>query len=313
MRILITGVCGFIGSHLAEKFLKEGEEVFGIDNFLTGNEQNLKVLLKYKNFKFEKVSVEDIEKIEKFDLIIHLASCASPKDYLKYPLETMSANSIGTWKLLEISKKINARFVYGSTSEIYGDPLETPQKEEYHGNVNPVGERSVYDESKRFGEALCMAYYRKFKVDIRIVRIFNTYGPRMKMDDGRVIPNFITQALKNKDLTIYGDGNQTRSFCYVDDLIEGISKFSLKEKVKERIINLGNPDEVKIKDLANLILKLTGSKSKMKFFPLPPDDPKRRCPDIQRAKNEINWKPKIGLKDGLLKTIEYFKEVLWKF
>ena len=310
MRILITGVCGFIGSHLAEKFLKEGEEIFGIDNFLTGKEENLKVLLKYKNFKFEKMNVEDIEKDEKFDLIIHLASCASPKDYLKYPLETMSANSIGTWRLLEISKKVNARFIYGSTSEIYGDPLETPQREEYYGNVNPVGERSVYDESKRFGEALCMAYYRKFGIDARIVRIFNTYGPRMKMDDGRVIPNFIIQALKNEDLTIYGDGNQTRSFCYIDDLVEGIYKFSLKEKVKERIINLGNPNEIKIKDLAKIILKLTGSKSKIKFFPLPPDDPKRRRPDIKKAKNEINFEPKIDLKEGLLKTIEYFKNIL---
>lgn len=310
MRILITGVCGFIGSHLAERFLKEGNEVFGIDNFLTGKEENLKILLKYKNFKFERINVEDFKKNEKFNLIIHLASCASPKDYLKYPLETMSANSIGTWNLLEISKNLNSRFVYGSTSEVYGDPLENPQREEYYGNVNPVGERSVYDESKRFGEALCMTYYRKFKVDVRIVRIFNTYGPRMKMDDGRVIPNFITQALKNEDLTIYGDGSQTRSFCYISDLIEGIYKFSLKENVKERIINLGNPDEIKIIELAEIILKLIDSKSKIKFFPLPADDPKRRCPDIKKAKIEIDFEPKTSLIDGLKKTIEYFKEIL---
>ncbi len=310
MRILITGVCGFIGSHLAEKFLREGNEVFGIDNFLTGKKENLEILLKYKNFKFEKNSVENFKKNEKFDLIIHLASCASPKDYLKYPLETMSANSIGTWNLLEISKKLNARFLYGSTSEVYGDPLENPQKEEYYGNVNPVGERSVYDESKRFGEALCMAYYRKFKLDVRIVRIFNTYGPRMKMDDGRVIPNFITQALRNEDLTIYGDGNQTRSFCYIDDLVEGIYRFSLKEKVKERIINLGNPEEIKIIDVAEIILKLIGSNSKMKFYPLPKDDPKRRCPDIEKAKIEINFEPRTELIEGLKKTIEYFKNIL---
>ncbi len=310
MRILITGVCGFIGSHLAEKFLREGNEVFGIDNFLTGKKENLEILLKYKNFSFEKNSVENFKKNEKFDLIIHLASCASPKDYLKYPLETMSANSIGTWNLLEISKEVNARFLYGSTSEVYGDPLENPQKEEYYGNVNPVGERSVYDESKRFGEALCMAYYRKFKLDVRIVRIFNTYGPRMKMDDGRVIPNFITQALRNEDLTVYGDGNQTRSFCYVDDLIEGIYRFSLKENVKERIINLGNPNEIRIIDLASMILKLTNSKSKLKFLPIHPDDPKRRCPDTQKAKIEINWEPKVNLREGLLKTIEYFKNIL---
>lgn len=310
MRILITGVCGFIGSHLAERFLREGNEVFGIDNFLTGKKENLEILLKYKNFSFEKNSVENFKKNEKFDLIIHLASCASPKDYLKYPLETMSANSIGTWNLLEISKKLNARFLYGSTSEVYGDPLENPQKEEYYGNVNPVGERSVYDESKRFGEALCMAYYRKFKLDVRIVRIFNTYGPRMKMDDGRVIPNFITQALKNEDLTIYGDGNQTRSFCYIDDLVEGIYRFSLKEKVKERIINLGNPEEIKIIDVAEIILKLIGSNSKMKFYPLPKDDPKRRCPDIEKAKIEINFEPRTELIEGLKKTIEYFKNIL---
>ncbi|MEO0233330.1 MAG: UDP-glucuronic acid decarboxylase family protein [candidate division WOR-3 bacterium] len=310
MRILITGVCGFIGSHLAERFLREGNEVFGIDNFLTGKKENLEILLKYKNFSFEKNSVENFKKNEKFDLIIHLASCASPKDYLKYPLETMSANSIGTWNLLEISKKLNARFLYGSTSEVYGDPLENPQKEEYYGNVNPVGERSVYDESKRFGEALCMAYYRKFKLDVRIVRIFNTYGPRMKMDDGRVIPNFITQALRNEDLTIYGDGNQTRSFCYIDDLVEGIYRFSLKEKVKERIINLGNPEEIKIIDVAEIILKLIGSNSKMKFYPLPKDDPKRRCPDIEKAKIEINFEPRTELIEGLKKTIEYFKNIL---
>ncbi|MEO0231666.1 MAG: UDP-glucuronic acid decarboxylase family protein [candidate division WOR-3 bacterium] len=310
MRILITGVCGFIGSHLAERFLREGNEVFGIDNFLTGKKENLEILLKYKNFNFEKNSVENFKKNEKFDLIIHLASCASPKDYLKYPLETMSANSIGTWNLLEISKKLNARFLYGSTSEVYGDPLENPQKEEYYGNVNPVGERSVYDESKRFGEALCMAYYRKFKLDVRIVRIFNTYGPRMKMDDGRVIPNFITQALRNEDLTIYGDGNQTRSFCYIDDLVEGIYRFSLKEKVKERIINLGNPEEIKIIDVAEIILKLIGSNSKMKFYPLPKDDPKRRCPDIEKAKIEINFEPRTELIEGLKKTIEYFKNIL---
>jgi len=310
MRVLLTGIAGFIGSHLAEKFLKEGHYVFGVDNFLTGKEENLKLFLKYKNFEFKKIDVEDFKENERFDLIVHLASCASPKDYLKYPIETMKANSIGTWNLLEISKKYGSRFIYGSTSEVYGDPKESPQKESYYGNVNPVGPRSVYDEAKRFGEALAILYYRKFNVDVRIIRIFNTYGPRMKMDDGRVIPNFITQALKNEDLTIYGDGNQTRSFCYIDDMVEGIYRICVKDGIKERVINLGNPDEIKIIELAKIILELTSSKSNIKFYPLPEDDPKRRCPDIERAKKEIGWEPKTSLYEGLKKTIEYFKSIL---
>jgi nucleoside-diphosphate-sugar epimerase len=308
--VLLTGIAGFIGSHLAEKFLKEGHYVFGVDNFLTGKEENLKLFLKYKNFEFKKIDVEDFKENERFDLIVHLASCASPKDYLKYPIETMKANSIGTWNLLEISKKYGSRFIYGSTSEVYGDPKEFPQKESYYGNVNPVGPRSVYDEAKRFGEALAILYYRKFNVDVRIIRIFNTYGPRMKMDDGRVIPNFITQALKNEDLTIYGDGNQTRSFCYIDDMVEGIYRICVKDGIKERVINLGNPDEIKIIELAKIILELTSSKSNIKFCPLPEDDPKRRCPDIERAKKEIGWEPKTSLYEGLKKTIEYFKSIL---
>ncbi len=310
MRVLLTGIAGFIGSHLAERFLKEGNCVLGIDNFLTGKEENLKVLLKYKNFEFKKISVEDFKEDDKFDLIVHLASCASPKDYLNYPVETMSANSIGTWNLLEISKKYNSRFVYGSTSEVYGDPKEFPQKESYYGNVNPIGPRSVYDEAKRFGEALSILYYRKFNVDVRIIRIFNTYGPRMKMDDGRVVPNFIIQALKNEDLTVYGDGNQTRSFCYIDDMVEGIYRICVKDKINERVINLGNPNEIKIIELAKIILELTSSKSNIKFYPLPEDDPKRRCPDIERAKREIEWEPKINLYEGLKRTIEYFKSIL---
>ena len=310
MRVLLTGIAGFIGSHLAERFLKEGDCVLGIDNFLTGKEENLKVLLKYKNFEFKKISVEDFKEDDKFDLIVHLASCASPKDYLNYPVETMSANSIGTWNLLEISKKHNSRFVYGSTSEVYGDPKEFPQKESYYGNVNPIGPRSVYDEAKRFGEALSILYYRKFNVDVRIIRIFNTYGPRMKMDDGRVVPNFIIQALKNEDLTVYGDGNQTRSFCYIDDMVEGIYRICVKDKINERVINLGNPNEIKIIELAKIILELTSSKSNIKFYPLPEDDPKRRCPDIERAKREIEWEPKINLYEGLKRTIEYFKSIL---
>ena len=310
MRVLLTGIAGFIGSHLAERFLKEGNCVVGIDNFLTGKEENLKVLLKYKNFEFKKISVEDFKEDDKFDLIVHLASCASPKDYLNYPVETMSANSIGTWNLLEISKKHNSRFVYGSTSEVYGDPKEFPQKESYYGNVNPIGPRSVYDEAKRFGEALSILYYRKFNVDVRIIRIFNTYGPRMKMDDGRVVPNFIIQALKNEDLTVYGDGNQTRSFCYIDDMVEGIYRICVKDKINERVINLGNPNEIKIIELAKIILELTSSKSNIKFHPSPEDDPKRRCPDIERAKREIEWEPKINLYEGLKRTIEYFKSIL---
>jgi nucleoside-diphosphate-sugar epimerase len=310
MRILLTGVCGFIGSHIAEKFLKEGNEVLGVDNLLTGREENLGILSGYKNFEFKKTNVEDFVADQDFDIILHLASCASPKDYIKYPLETMSANSKGTWNLLESIKSKKIRLVYGSTSEVYGDPLITPQHEEYYGNVNPVGERSVYDESKRFGEALCMAYYRKFNIDVRIIRIFNTYGPRMKMEDGRVIPNFITQALKNEDLTVYGDGNQTRSFCYIDDMVEAIYRVCTKENIKERILNLGNPYEIKIIDVARIILKLTSSSSDIKFLSLPPDDPKRRCPVIDRAKKEIEWEPRISLEEGLKKTIEYFKRFI---
>ncbi len=307
MRILLTGACGFIGSHIAERFLKEGSEVLGVDNLLTGRKQNLEILSGYKNFEFKKINIEDFRINREFDLILHLASCASPKDYMEYPLETMSANSKGTWNLLESIKGKKTRFVYGSTSEVYGDPLESPQKEEYYGNVNPVGKRSVYDESKRFGEALCMAYYRKFNLDIRIIRIFNTYGPRMKMDDGRVIPNLITQALRNKDLTVYGDGNQTRSFCYIEDMVEAIYRVCTKENLNERILNLGNPNEIKIIDVANIILKLTSSSSGIKFLPLPPDDPKRRCPVIEKAKKETGWEPITSFEDGLKKTIEYFK------
>ncbi|MEO0296692.1 MAG: UDP-glucuronic acid decarboxylase family protein [candidate division WOR-3 bacterium] len=311
MRILITGCAGFIGSHLCEKFLVKGDEVTGIDNFITGSKKNVEILKKYKNFKFLELDVCNELKIkERFDIIYHIASPASPKHYYEFQLETMLVNSIGTKNLLDKAKIDNSVFVFASTSEVYGDPLIHPQREDYNGNVNPVGERSMYDESKRFGEALCMVYFRKFNVDVRIVRIFNTFGPRMKKEDGRVIPNFIMQALRNKPLTIYGDGSQTRSFCYIDDMVEGLIKVGIKENLKGEVINLGNPHEIKIIELSEIIEKLLNKNLKKKFLPLPKDDPKRRCPDIEKAKKLLEWEPKVSFKEGLLKTIEYFKEYL---
>ncbi|MEO0254691.1 MAG: UDP-glucuronic acid decarboxylase family protein [candidate division WOR-3 bacterium] len=311
MRILITGCAGFIGSHLCEKFLIKGDEVTGIDNFITGSKKNVEILKKYKNFKFLELDVCNKLNIKKkFDIIYHIASPASPKHYHEFQLETMLVNSIGTKNLLDKAKIDNSVFVFASTSEVYGDPLVHPQKEDYYGNVNPIGERSMYDESKRFGEALCMVYFRKFNVDIRIVRIFNTFGPRMKMEDGRVIPNFIVQALRNEPLTIYGDGSQTRSFCYIDDMVEGLIKVGIKANLKGEVINLGNPHEIKIIELAEIVEKLLNKNLNKKFLPLPKDDPKKRCPDIEKAKKLLEWEPKVSFEEGLLKTIEYFKEHL---
>lgn len=314
MKVLITGAGGFLGSFLCERFLFEGYEVIGIDNFITSHIKNISHLLENKNFKFIELDVCDLDinilKDKKIDIILHFASPASPADYYKYKIETMLVNSVGTKKLLDIALKYNSRFILASTSEVYGDPLIHPQSESYWGNVNPIGPRSVYDEAKRFAEALSMAYYRIYNLDIRIIRIFNTYGPRMRINDGRVVSNFIVQALKGEKLTIYGDGNQTRSFCYVDDLIEGIYRFSTYENLNGKIVNLGNPVEFKVIELANLVIKLIPSAKGIEFLAPLEDDPKQRRPDISKAKLLLNWEPKIPLEQGLKFTIEYFKKEL---
>jgi len=311
VRILITGCAGFIGSHLCERFLKEKHKVIGVDNFITGNKRNIEILKNYDGFEFIEGDVIKGLKIDKkFDIIYHLASPASPKHYYKYQIETMLVNSVGTKNLLDKTKEDASVFVFASTSEVYGDPLFHPQKESYYGNVNPVGPRSMYDEAKRFGEALCMVYLRKYGTDIRIARIFNTYGPRMDTQDGRVIPNFMVQAIRGEPLTIYGDGNQTRSFCYIDDMIEGLYRIGVYKNLKGEVINLGNPHEIKIIELAEIIEELLNKKLQKKFLPLPQDDPKRRCPDIKKAEELLNFKPSTPFKEGLLKTLEYFKEIL---
>ena len=303
---LITGGAGFIGSHLCERLLREGFKVICMDNLITGNLENIKPLLKDKNFRFIKHDVTKYIDIKgRIDYVLHFASPASPCDYLKFPIQTLKVGSLGTHNTLGLAKRKKARFLLASTSEVYGDPLVHPQSENYWGNVNPIGLRGVYDEAKRFAEAITMAYHRVHKIDTKIVRIFNTYGEKMRMDDGRVIPNFIIQALDNQPLTVYGRGEQTRSFCYIQDLIEGIFKLMFSQ-INEPI-NLGNPLEFKILDLAHLIIKLTESKSKIVFKPLPQDDPCRRKPDIKKAKKILDWKPKINLEEGLLKTIDWFR------
>lgn len=308
MNILVTGGAGFIGSHLCKNLLNNGDKVICIDNLLTGDLKNLTSIKSNSNFQFvEHDVVSPLLLKEKIDQIYHLASPASPIDYQNHPLETLLTNSQGTYNLLELAKQNKARFLLASTSEIYGDPKEHPQKENYWGNVNSFGPRSCYDEAKRFAESLCYTYLHKFNADIRIIRIFNTYGPNMQKDDGRVISNFINQAIKSQPVTIYGKGSQTRSFCYVDDLVNGIIKTMEKPDIKGEIINLGNPDEYTILEIANAIIKLTGSKSKIIFKPLPEDDPTRRKPDISKAKKLLNWEPKVTLQEGLLKTIDYFK------
>ncbi|MCM8803837.1 MAG: SDR family oxidoreductase [Candidatus Omnitrophica bacterium] len=306
-KILISGGAGFIGSHLCDFFINNGDIVWCIDNFITSNKKNIEHLLKDKNFIFieEDITTINEDKIdEKFDYVLHFASPASPIDYLKYPIETLKVNSIGTEKMLNIALKSNSTFLFSSTSEVYGDPLVSTQDEQYWGNVNPIGVRSVYDEGKRFGEALIMAYHRKFKLNTKIIRIFNTYGPRMRLNDGRVIPNFIYNALNNKPLPIYGDGKQTRSFCYIDDLIEGIVK--VLEVDYNLPINLGNPEEFTIIELAEKIEKIFGKKLGTQYKEPMPDDPKKRKPDINLAKKLLNWEPKISLEEGLKKTIEYY-------
>ena len=308
-KVLITGAAGFIGSHLCRKFIDEGFEVYGLDNLITGCIGNI-TGFDPSYFKFIEGDVTKNLDIDiDFDFILHFACPASPKYFLKYPIETLKVNSLGTFNTLELAERCNARYVFASTSEIYGDPLVHPQNENYWGNVNPTGIRSVYNEAKRFSESLIMAYARK-DLDVRIARIFNTYGPKMKHDDGRVIPTFIWLALQSKPLTVYGDGSQTRSFCYIDDLVDGVFKLSFTEGLNGKILNLGNPEEYTILDLASIIIEKTVSTSKIVFKPLPEDDPKRRQPDITEAENNLKWRPLTPLDSGLDETIKFFMSKL---
>ena len=304
--VLITGCCGFIGSHLSEYFTNKEFNVIGIDNLLTGNFDNIKHLNKLNNFKFYEHDVcKEINIKTKIDYILHFASTASPIDYLKFPIKTLQIGSIGTENILKLGVKNNATVLVASTSEIYGDPLEHPQKETYYGNVNPIGPRGVYDEAKRYLEAMTIAYKNKKKLNIRIVRIFNTYGPKMRINDGRAIPNFINQILNNKDITVYGDGNQTRSFCYIDDTISGVIK--LLKTDYQLPVNIGNPKEYTILQLVDKIKAIIPSSSNIVYRNLPENDPKIRRPDIQLAKKLLNWEPKTKLIDGLKRTIKYYQ------
>ncbi|MBI4656203.1 MAG: SDR family oxidoreductase [Elusimicrobia bacterium] len=305
MRILITGVAGFIGSHLARYLINKGHHAIGIDNFITGNIENINDLFKTSEFEFIKLDVTNYIHVPgKIDAVLHFASPASPIDYLKYPIPTLKVGALGTHKALGLAKEKKSVFMLASTSEVYGDPLINPQHEKYWGNVNPVGPRGVYDEAKRFAEAMTMAYHRYHKMPVRIARIFNTYGPNMRLEDGRAVPNFMVQALKNKPITVYGKGKQTRSLCYVSDLIEGIYKLLMSD-INEPV-NLGNPHEIAILELAEIIKKITKSKSKIIFRPLPQDDPQVRRPDITLAKTKLKWQPEVSLEQGLKKTIDYF-------
>ena len=309
MRVLVTGGTGFLGSHLCELVIKKGFSVICMDNLITGNMDNIAHLIGNENFRFIKHDVTEYINVEgDIDYVVHFASPASPVDYLKYPIQTLKVGSLGTHKALGFAKEKSAKFLLASTSEVYGDPLINPQREDYWGNVNPIGPRGVYDEAKRFAEALTMAYHRYHNVDTRIARIFNTYGPRMRKDDGRVVPNFINQALNNKPLTVYGDGSQTRSFCYVSDMIEGIYKLMLSD-INEPI-NLGNPEEISILEFAELTMSITNSKSKIEYLPLPQDDPKVRRPDITKAKELLDWGPEVKLRDGLKETVGWFKKAI---
>jgi len=304
---LITGGAGFIGSYLCELLLDENYRVICMDSLLTGSLSNIPHLLKNPRFEFIKNDISKGIKIkERLYYVLNFASPASPPDYLKFPIETLKVGALGTHNALETAKANRARFILASTSEIYGDPLIRPQHEGYWGNVNSIGPRSVYDEAKRFAEAITMAYHRAHKIDTKIVRIFNTYGPRMRENDGRAIPNFINQALNNDPLTVYGEGEQTRSFCYITDLIDGI--YRLMNSNSNEPVNIGNPNEMTILELAEEIIKITKSRSKIVYKPLPQDDPKTRCPDITQAKKLLKWGPKVALRDGLVKTIKYFRE-----
>ena len=305
MRIVITGAAGFIGSHLSEALLDRGHSVVGIDNLLTGDTANV-AHLAGRDFVLVKHDVTNYINVEgPVDAVLHWASPASPIDYLELPIPTLKVGALGTHKALGLAKAKNARFVIASTSEVYGDPLEHPQKETYGGNVNPIGPRGVYDEAKRFAEAMTTAYHRYHGLDAKIVRIFNTYGPRMRLRDGRAVPAFMSQALTGEDVTIFGTGRQTRSFCYVSDLVDGIIRL-MQSNVNEPV-NIGNPHEMTIEEIARMIIKLTGSKSKLVYRPLPEDDPKVRQPDITRARTLLGWEPKVGLEEGLTRTLEYFR------
>lgn len=307
-RTLITGGAGFIGSHLTEYFLEKGHEVISMDNLITGDVENF-AHIHSENFKFIKHDVTNYIHIEgPIDYILHFASPASPIDYLEHPIQTLKVGSLGTHKALGLAKAKGAAFLLASTSEVYGDPLVHPQKEDYWGNVNPIGPRGVYDEAKRFAEAMVMAYHRFHGVKTRIVRIFNTFGPRMRVRDGRAVPNFISQALRGEDLTVYGDGSQTRSFCYVSDLVEGLYRLLMSNEAEP--VNIGNPNEMTILAMAQKIIETTKSKSKIIHKPLPLDDPKIRQPDITRAKKILGWEPKVTLEEGLNRTIRYFMQKL---
>jgi len=309
MRVLVTGAAGFLGSHLCDRLLSQGHRVVGMDNLLTGNAANVAHLKDHPQFQYVLHDVTNFIEVQgPLDGVLHFASPASPIDYLEFPIQTLKVGSLGTHKALGLAKAKGARFLLASTSEVYGDPLVHPQPESYWGNVNPVGPRGVYDEAKRFAEAMTVAYHRYHKLDTRIVRIFNTYGPRMRPRDGRVVSNFIVQALKGEPLTVYGDGSQTRSFCYVDDLIEGIVR--LFERGGPEPTNIGNPDEFTVRQLADVVLRLTGSRSPVVERPLPTDDPKVRQPDITRARQVLGWEPKVPLEAGLRRTIEYFRGLL---
>ncbi len=304
-RVVITGAAGFIGSHLAEILLDRGYSVIGIDNLLTGDAANIAHLVN-RDFLFIKHDVTNYIYIDgPIDYVLHWASPASPIDYLELPIPTLKVGALGTHKALGLAKSKGAKFVIASTSEVYGDPLEHPQKETYWGNVNPVGPRGVYDEAKRFAEAMTMAYHRYHGVDTKIVRIFNTYGPRMRLNDGRAVPAFMSQALRNEDVTVFGDGSQTRSFTYITDLVDGIIRLMLSNENDP--VNIGNPREMTIKEIAETIIRMTGSKSRIIYKPLPTDDPKQRRPDITRARTLLGWEPKVQLEEGLVKTIEYFR------
>jgi dTDP-glucose 4,6-dehydratase len=305
-RVLITGAAGFLGSHLCDRFMKEGYHVIGMDNLITGDLKNIEHLMKLEDFEFYHHDVSKFVFVPgELDYILHFASPASPIDYLKIPIQTLKVSSLGTHNLLGLARVKKARILVASTSEVYGDPTVHPQTESYWGNVNPIGPRGVYDEAKRFMEAMTMAYHTYHGVETRIVRIFNTYGPRMRLNDGRVLPAFIGQALRGEDLTIFGDGSQTRSFCYVDDLVEGIYRLLMSDCVQP--VNVGNPQEITIKDFAEEIIKLTGTKQKVVYHDLPVDDPKQRQPDITQAKKILGWEPKIDRAEGLKRTYAYFK------
>jgi dTDP-glucose 4,6-dehydratase len=307
-RALVTGGAGFLGSHLCDALLGDGYSVIAVDNLITGRESNLEHLRKDSRFELVKIDINEPFDCGKVDYVFHFASLASPVDYMRHGVETLKVGSLGTLHALEVARKYGAKYFISSTSECYGDPLEHPQRETYWGHVNPIGPRSVYDESKRFSEALTMAYHRYYKVDTRIVRIFNTYGPRMQLNDGRVIPNFMKQALLGEDLTIYGDGRQTRSFCYVSDETEGFMRLA---KSDEHLpVNIGNPGEFTILECAKRVIAVTGSKSKLRYEAMPQDDPKQRRPDISKAKALLGWEPKIDLESGLKMSLEYFRKAV---